>query len=92
MKELHTPSLFECQYCMFVSDAKTTVEKHVEMEHAKRIKCQVCDEYFKGETSLKEHTDSIHKIPESFPCELCGLVMADYPLLQDYVINTALLY
>ena len=67
---------------MFASEDKSIVEKHVEREHAKRMKCQVCDEYFKGET-MKEHTDSIHKIPEPFPCELCGLVMANYTLLQD---------
>ena len=63
MKILHTPTLFECQYCMFASEGKSTLEKYVEKEHAKRFKCQVCDEYSKDETGLKEHTDSIHEIP-----------------------------
>ena len=32
---------------MFASEDKSTVEKHVENEHGKGIKCQVCDEYLK---------------------------------------------
>ena len=84
---MHTPTLFECQYCVFASQDKSTVEKHGEEEHAKRIICQVCEDYVKDETSLKEHTDSTHKIPEPFPCDLCGLVLANYLLLHNHINN-----
>ena len=87
MNELHTPTVFECQYCVFASENKSTVEKHNEDEHAKRIRCQVCEEFVKDETSLKEHTDSMHKMPEPFACDLCGLVLANYELLQNHVNN-----
>ena len=70
---------------MFVSENKSTVEKHNENGHAKRIKCHRCDEYFKNETSLKEHTDSIHTIPEPFPCKFCGSVLANYDVMQNHI-------
>ena len=44
VNELHTATLFECQYCVFTSENKSTVEKHDKEEHAERIRCQVCDE------------------------------------------------
>ena len=47
----------------------------------------MCDEYVKDNTSLKEHTGSLHKMPAPFPCDLCGLVLANYLLLQNHVIN-----
>ena len=63
------------------------MEKHDEEEHAKRNRCPLRDEYVKDEISLKEHTDSMHTMPEPFPCDLCGLVLANYLLLQNHVIN-----
>ena len=73
----------KCPKCNFVG-SKDELEKHKQSRHRIVLTCKDCGNKFQDMTTLENHIQSKHPT-EPFPCESCGLVLANYPLLQEHM-------
>ena len=74
---------FKCEDCNFVGN-NSELRKHLDTRHTNKIQCEDCDNEFTDEDTLNKHRNSKHNY-EPFPCELCGLVLANFTVLQEHV-------
>ena len=71
----------KCQYCS-VTGNQAEMRRHLEIIH---FVCTQCTSSFMDSTTLKNHIEAKHTEIEPFPCEICGLVVANFFLLQEHV-------
>ena len=78
----------KCNKCNYVG-TQTELRNHMSTEHENHLfKCVRCEQIYKDTESLNNHIRSIHEISdEPFPCNICGLVLATFDLLQHHMIN-----
>ena len=79
----------DCDLC---GDGKTYKYIRMHMKHChgeKKIKCQVegCSVSLLTNTELKNHTRIVHKKEKPFPCDKCGIKMAQFFNLKDHRIK-----
>ena len=78
-----------CSQCDFNGN-NTELKEHVESSHGRKYNCELCGNSFESEERLKDHSNADHvktSSIEPFPCEKCGLVVANFPLLQAYTAD-----
>ena len=68
----------KCPNCTFIGN-NAELKKHTNSKHPKYFKCDSCEKTFVDKSSLEAHVRSMHVI-EPFPCEVCGLVLANFTL------------
>ena len=76
----------KCDLCEFRGN-KSEMNKHSNNKHGTMFACIECGNVFFDKIVLKNHIQSVHTTSEPFPCELCGLVLADFSLLQEHQRN-----
>ena len=85
---------FQCQVCGSNFPNINTLNHHMEMRHKIKplddnmIKCRRCTESFEDSKSFNKHICRKHESQaEPFPCEICGLVLATFSLLQEHMTS-----
>jgi hypothetical protein len=76
-----------CPKCKF-SGNKSELVKHLKQKHGRKHVCEECETNYMDVKTLKLHIQTKHENPspiEPFPCDLCGLVLANFNLLQQHV-------
>ena len=55
------------------------------------ITCNECDIFSGTKADLESHVKVVHtkSLPEPFPCEVCGLVLATFELLESHLTSHA---
>ena len=62
------------------------IEKHMIFEHSREnIGCTKCDKTFPNIDEINNHMQAEHKEP--FPCQICGLVLATFSMLEEHINN-----
>ena len=77
----------KCLECRFMGN-KTEMKEHVEVKHGQKFACQVCGNNFISKIPLECHIQTNYERfhnQEPFPCEKCGLVLANFTLLQEHI-------
>ena len=76
-----------CPNCKF-SGSKSELDKHLKSKHGRKHECKECGIHFMDINTFKLHVKKTHEKPsaiEPFPCEVCGLVVANFNLLQQHM-------
>ena len=76
---------FKCEKCNFIGNA-SDLETHIDKKHGKIISCKDCGINFSDEDILNEHEGRKHN-KQPYPCDVCGLVLANSTLLQEHKIT-----
>ena len=78
----------KCSKCNYVG-TQTELRNHMSTKHENEFfKCTRCEQVYKDTESLNNHIRSTHEISaEPFPCNICGLVLATFDLLQNHMIS-----
>jgi hypothetical protein len=66
------------------------MEKHIVSKHGNSVTCVECGNIFPDIKTCEDHMASKHVTPpppEPFPCEFCGLVLANFHTLQRHVLT-----
>ena len=69
-------SCSKCTRCEFIG-SKTELENHLRTNHGNTVSCYDCSKTFPDERTLEKHMETGHRV-EPFPCEFCGLILADF--------------
>ena len=68
----------KCDSCEFQGN-KSEMKNHSELKHGIKYPCIECGNVFYDQIVLNNHIQSVHNVAsEPFPCELCGLVLANF--------------
>ena len=87
IKSVSSDVCSNCTKCKF-SGNKSELDKHLASKHGRKHICEECGINFIDVKTLKLHVKTKHENPsaiEPFPCEVCGLVLANFNLLQQHV-------
>ena len=82
----------KCEKCSFTG-SKTELEKHFKLKHSRILACKHCGNSHQcsknkkhgAKTDLHLQNKHTQSSSEPFPCEQCGLVLANFFLLQDHM-------
>ena len=76
----------QCHECKETLDTEEALGRHMILHHP-GVKCHECDEVFLNSLQLNRHIQSVHATQpeEPFACELCGLVLGTFTILQEHI-------
>ena len=88
LKVINTEVCLKCADCAYVG-TKCEIEKHRKEVHTEnsRCECKECSQACKSTKVLNDPMTLNHISQEPFPCEVCGLVLANFQLLQTHITN-----
>ena len=80
-------TISQCPHCDFLG-TRGSIENHISKKHGYVIICGECGNTFPDTKTCEDHIEAAHLIPqecEPFPCDRCGLVLANFYSLQDHI-------